>query len=1035
MATNWTKDQEIAINKDGENIIVSAGAGSGKTAVLSERVLTFVKDKGYSLDNFLLLTFTKLAAGEMKDRIRKKLAKYPETKSEASKVDTSDITTFDGYASSLVKKYHFLLNVSPNVINIDQSVMSVKKRNIIDEIFKEKYIAQDVNFLNLIDKYCLKKDQDIKDLVLRIHDYASLQLNTKEFLDNFVDQRYNEQYIKNTIIKKIYESLVPLQEDLVDSIESIPQEPVSKSNPKTWYEVVFTSAQDFIAAKDYDTLVEGFSKITYPRKNANSDIDFSSIDYSKNCREKLKKALEKLPATSSEIISIINENKLEAETLISLVKELDKRQYAYKVEKQAFEFNDIAKMALNLVQTNEDVRNALKNKYKMILIDEYQDTSEIQEKLISLISNNNVYMVGDIKQSIYAFRNARSDIFKDKYSKYKAHDGGSAIDMNKNFRSRKEVLDDINNIFSNIMTLDYGDANYKNEHIIQFGNQKYEEEGNKDASANYNSTFITYDSTLKARQYRDLEIRIIAEDIINKINNKFQVFRPGDEDKPHDATFSDFCILIDKGATFDSFKKIFNEYQIPLYVEENENIKDNIIVSLLRSLLIIINAILEDKYDGDDFKVAFISLARSFLFEYSDEQIYEITTKDAYKKDSIISSLKKIIDKNNQLPTHLLIEKIIDELDIYVKLIKIGNVEKNELYLDKFLSYFKDMSLLDYSLSDFITYLDNLDEYNLKIELPSTSTSINSVKIMNIHKSKGLEFPIIYFPMLKTDFLKMATTQAFDICSNGIILPYKNKESAKVIHPLKYLSDKTKKKEALSERIRLFYVAVTRAKEKMIFIVQEQNDNESLESFNVKDSNSFREFIYPLIPSYQHYSYTKPEYPVTLDVKEEKMEKKKFNYTPISFPQEQTALKHASKQLVINTNTELLELGTKLHEVMEILDFKNPDYSFIQDSFVKDCAKAFLNNELTKDIKKANIYKEYEFIDNDVHGIIDLLLIYDDHIDIIDYKTKHIDDENYDAQLEVYVSFIASKIKNKPIHAYLYSLVDKTNKEVKLTSK
>ncbi len=1030
MATNWTKDQQTAINEYGENIIVSAGAGSGKTAVLSERVLTFVKDKGYSLDNFLLLTFTKLAAGEMKDRIRKKLEEHPETKSEAAKVDTSDITTFDGYASSLVKKYHFLLNVSPNIINIDQSIMSVKKRNIIDEIFKEKYIANDKNFLDLIDMYCLKKDQDIKDLVLRIHDYASLQLNTKEFLDNFVSSRYNDTFIKDTL-NKIYNTLLPLKDDLVDSFYSLPEEKFAQSHKETCYKMVFASAQDFIASNDFDSLVGGYKKIKYPSKNKNLDIDYTSFDYSKKCFKKLGDALAKLSTTSEEIISIIINDKQNAETLISLVKELDKRQYAYKVEKQAFEFNDIAKMALNLVQTNKDVRNALKNKYKMILIDEYQDTSEIQEKLISLISTNNVYMVGDIKQSIYAFRNARSDIFKAKYLDYKAKNGGKAIDMNKNFRSRTEVLDDINDIFSNIMTLEYGDADYKNDHQIEFGNTSYEESQNKDSSTNYHSTFITYDSTLLARQSKELEIRIIAEDIINKINNKFQVFIPGKNAKPHDATFSDFCILIDNGKTFNSFKKIFNEYQIPLYVEENENIKDNIIVSLLRSLLIIINAIMTDAYDNDDFKVAFISLARSFLYEYNDEQIYEITSKDLYKKDNIITSLKKIIDENNQLPTHLLIEKVITELNFYVNLIKIGNVEKNELYLDKFLSYFKDMSLLDYSLSDFISYLDNLDEYDLKIELPSTSTSIDSVKIMNIHKSKGLEFPIIYFPMLKSDFLKKACSETYDICQEGIILPHSKEGRKDEIHPLKYLSDKTKKKEALSERIRLFYVAVTRAKEKMIFICQEQGEKEKLDTFDIKSAKTFREFIYPLISKYENYSYTKPETKVTLLNPAKKVDKKKFIYTPISFTLQQTSLKHASKQLVINTNTELLQLGTKLHEVMEILDFKNPDYSFIQDPKIEDCAKAFLNHEITKDIKNATgIYKEYEFIDNEVHGIIDLLVIYEDHIDIIDYKTKHIDDKNYDKQLEVYYSFIASKFKNKPIHTYLYSLIDKNARKV-----
>ncbi len=1023
---SWTEAQLRAIEETG-NIIVSAGAGSGKTAVLSERVYHFIAHKNYSIDNFLLLTFTNLAAGEMKDRIRKRLAKDPQTIFEASKVDTSDISTFDGYANKLVKKYHFLLNVSPSFINIDKTIMDVKRRSIIQDIFNELYSSQDEGFLHLIDKYCFKDDEQIQKLVLKIHQKAELQLDKQNFLDTFVETRYNEEYIRNNIFNPLYKKLESLKEDLHNSYYDLPEDFYMKKEKCYLTDYMLDISKNFLSSTNYDSYISTFN-FKFPNCQQDSCSDRTSFDASKAIWSKIKEEIKVLPSTEREFFDLILENKEDVETLIRIVKELDKRQYAFKKEKQAFEFNDIAKMALNLVKTNDNVRNALKNQYKMILIDEYQDTSEIQEELISLIANNNVYMVGDIKQSIYAFRNARSDIFKKKYLKYKKLDDGKAIDMNKNFRSRDEVLSDINDFFSSFMTLDYGDADYKKDHIIEFGNTKYEEKGCKDLKNNYHTTFITYSKDeMRANEANEKEIRIIAEDIISKINSAYQVFIPFKDTSSRNASFKDFCILIDKGTNFSLFKKIFNEYQIPLYVEENEDISKNIIILLLKNLFIVLNTIKLDAYESNmSFKPAFISLARSFLFEYSDEQIYDVITTSSFKNDYIIKSLKEILDNNASLPIYLIIEKIIQKLDFYTKLIRIGDIEKNEAYLDKFLTYFKEMSKLDYSLDDFISYLDNIEEYELKIDLPSTSTSLDSVKIMNIHKSKGLEFPIIYFPMLGSNFLTKAKCEKYDIDEIGMSLPIKD---ASKEHPLKIIIDNKRKKETLSERIRLFYVALTRAKEKMIFIL-----NDEYKIKNIEDANSFLDFISPIINDshYEIIPYVENE-DVKLTIPPKQIKKEKFNFIPISFNEEKITLKHASKQLVISTNTEILELGTRLHEVMEILDFKNPDYSFIKDEKVIDLAKSFLLSPINKEIFNAEgIYKEYEFIDNDVHGIIDLLVIYKDHVDIIDYKTKHIDDENYDKQLLVYYNFIAKKIISKPIRAYLYSLIDKTYREVKI---
>ena len=271
----------------------------------------------------------------------------------------------------------------------------------------------------------------------------------------------------------------------------------------------------------------------------------------------------------------------------------------------------------------------------MIMIDEYQDTSVLQEAFINLIENNNVYMVGDVKQSIYRFRNAKCDIFIDKYNKYKYEGLGLAIDLNKNFRSRHEVLDDINYIFKNLMTYNYGGASYIDDHLIECGNSDFDKLGKLDVSSH--SDFIIHNA--KGLTTVDTEAKIIAEDIIDKINNHYQVF---DDGKLRDVKFSDFCILMDRGGAFDEYYKVFSSYQIPLFIDNDENIKDAPIVKLLTNILKIVKAIFNKNYYEKEFKKAFVSVARSFLYNYSDEQIYKI-------ENIIFSRLKEADCKCNSI--------------------------------------------------------------------------------------------------------------------------------------------------------------------------------------------------------------------------------------------------------------------------------------------------------------------------------------------------------------------------------------------------
>ena len=261
-----------------------------------------------------------------------------------------------------------------------------------------------------------------------------------------------------------------------------------------------------------------------------------------------------------------------------------------------------------MLKDNKEVREELANYFSEILIDEYQDTSDIQETFISLISNNNVYMVGDIKQSIYRFRNANPYIFKNKYDNYSNHLNGEKIDLNKNFRSRSEVINNINLMFNYIMNDNIGGADYKTSHQMVFGNTAYNN------NEEFNMQILTYDHD-KSFNKNEIEAFLIAKDIKNKINNKYQVFDKKTSSL-RGATYNDFVILMDRTTDFELYKKIFEYQNIPLAIYKDETLNGEVDTTVLCNLLCLIKATRERDF-STKFKYLFTSIARSFLFRFS----------------------------------------------------------------------------------------------------------------------------------------------------------------------------------------------------------------------------------------------------------------------------------------------------------------------------------------------------------------------------------------------------------------------------------
>lgn len=1024
----WTNEQKEAIYTEGTNIIVSAGAGSGKTAVLTERVLEKVK-KGISVDNLLILTFTKMAAKEMKERIGDKLKKEGLT-SELAKLDTADITTFDAYALSVVKKYHYYLNVSKDINIIDGSVITLYKRKILKDIFEELYEENNHEFIDFIQEYCIKDDKDIFEFILNINSKLDLKTNKREYLDNYINTVYDEVKIDNDIDNYI-KVILKLISNINDYLEYIDDDDYLAK----LYDVI----SPLLSAKSYDDIKSNIS-IKLPILRGASDI-------TREYRDKIKSTIDEVKKLTTydsydDIKRGILSTKENAKVIIDIIKKLDDITYNYKVKYNSYEYSDISALAIKLVRDNKEIREEIKNNLNEILIDEYQDTNDVQEEFISYISNNNVYMVGDIKQSIYRFRNANPYIFKNKYDTYSNNIGGIKIDLNKNFRSREEVINNINLLFDKIMDNDIGGADYSLSHRMIYGNLMYKGDGDNKEDNNFSVYNYLNDTTFKNNE---VEAFIIADDIKNKINSGYRAFGK-DTNGVRKIKYSDFAILLDSSKSFDLYKKILEYNGIPTSIVKSVNLTDGEVVLVIKNIISFIIKINDNKIDNE-FKKLFISIGRSFLFNTDDNVLFDYFLNNNFKDSDIYKISYNITKRLDTISLEEIIDLIVDNFDFYNKLFLLGDYNANILRIQKLKEITNSLINLDYDIYDYQKYLDDIISNNLKLEYSVNDNNTDTVKIMTIHASKGLEFGVCYYGELYNRFNNSDAISKYSYDNKyGIILPYKDKFLYNTIyHNLSY---RDYVMENISERIRLFYVALTRAKEKMIFILPSNTKEDNKSIGDIIDNsirgkyNSFASIMYSLE------SITK-DYYKNIDINDINLSK---DYNMISNNNYKEHLKLINDKIEVNTTCipssikenktfskkdthiinkeeeDKLLYGRLVHELFECTDFNNLDN-------LSDNNKKIIERFLEKvDISHANIYKEYEFIydeDNTTyHGIIDLMLEYQDNIKIIDYKLKNINDDAYIKQLTGYKNYI-EKLFNKKTSIYLYSITLNTLEEIK----
>ena len=1021
----WTNEQQLAIGHEGENIIVSAGAGSGKTAVLSERVLRKLKS-GVGIKQLLILTFTKAAAAEMRERIRANIKKNPDLASQLLELDGAYITTFDSYSLSLVKKYHYLLNVSKNIQIGEASVFTIRENEFLDEILMRRYENPTSNFTKLIYDFCTKDDDSLKKSILKINHALDLRYDKVEYLTSYIDTFYQPDTIESychLYVSKLF-SLQEEMQNIIESLCPLLEEKVS--------EKVYSFYRKFLDSKTYDEMVGSLDERA-PQTPRNSEDDVKA--YFAKLSELRKRAKDYLVYPSyQEMKDAIWATEGYAKEIVSILLELDQKMMELKHEEDTYDFTDISKMAIQLLLDHPDIKEEVKQSFQEIMIDEYQDTSDLQETFISLIANHNVYMVGDIKQSIYRFRNANPYIFKEKYENYQKGIDGFKIDLNKNFRSRKEVLDNVNLMFDLLMDSVVGGADYKASHRMVFGNTSYEEQGKSDTSHQMEVYRYDYD---KSSEYSKEEIEAfwIAQDIKKKIESGYLVYNFKEENaKPRPCKYQDFVIMLDRSTNFGLYKKIFTYFGIPLAVKKDESIKSTTDLLLFSNILTFIFKIYHHEYDTMYYHT-YASIARSFLFSLSDQEIFQTITGKRITESSIYQLAEPIAKELDGLSTTELLDRILTAFSYYEKLLCVGDIDSALARIDNLKRIAKGFESIGMTPSMFQEYLVELTENDqLDLKYKVSEDASNAVQIMTIHASKGLEFPICYFASLDVKFNMRDMNDRFLYDNKtGIITPYFKEGIGDTI--LKSLYKERYTMEEVSEKIRLFYVAVTRAKEKMIFVLPSREwdkgtDYDSKVSWSsLADMlDSIRDVLSPYtlsidlkeIPlTHAYHTLTKKEYPASFShyVEEE-----------ISIPVKPIGQERFSKttsHILSKQELRAMKFGEHMHEVFESIDILHPNLEKLS-KFEKEKVTLFLKHDIVRNAPQA-VYQEYEFmteLDGKMqHGIIDLLLQYENRYVIIDYKLKEVTDEAYRKQLDGYKKYIYQKT-GKPVEAYLYSILD-----------
>lgn len=877
MGMTWTKEQQQVIDLRNRNILVSAAAGSGKTAVLVERIKELVLDKKHpvDIDHLLVVTFTNAAAAQMKERVAKALEKALQEnpsdvrlQQQAALVQNAQITTIDSFCLYVLRNHFHEIGLEPNFRIGDEGELKLLREDVMTGLFEQCYEEKHPGFLHLISCYgTSRSDAPVRDMIFKLYSYAQSYPWPKQWLREALScyEIKTEQELEQApFIEMTVEYGKQMVKGYLEQAEHYLELCQDADGPYMYEDACEQDAklmEELLSCDTYQAFYEELGKCKFATLGRAKDYIGSpeKQEQVKTERKKLKDGIGKLKSdcfalTFQEILEQLTLVHPSAEALAEVTERFIDAFTERKQDKNLVDFSDLEHFALEILVEEEtgkptETAKEFQNAYEEIMIDEYQDSNYVQETILRAISReavgqNNLFMVGDVKQSIYRFRLARPELFMEKFDTYETTDAPcQRIDLHKNFRSRDTVLTFTNDIFYQIMKRNLGGVDYTDEAALYCGADypAGEKEDAFDSEILLTTTQELEEGTKQRISKQELEAKLIADRIRKMVGKEEVVDEETGEFRK--VRYGDIVILLRSLSEWaDLFAEVLNANGIPAHTVSRTGYFSTLEIRTVLNYLRILDNPRQD--------IPLAAVLKSPMAGLSDEQLArlrllaedkpyhqcvkmfleaeeELTEKESTADEDMRAKLKRFSETYKKLrrqtmdiPMHELLQKVLKETGYarYASALPAGRQRLANLHMlsEKAIAYEKTSYR---GLYHFIRYIDELQKYDVDFgEAELVGENEDAVNIMSIHKSKGLEFPVCFVSGMGKSFNKQDSRSKMILHPNlGVGLDIIEEDRRiKVPAFFKKVIARQTELESLGEELRVLYVAFTRAKEKLI---------------------------------------------------------------------------------------------------------------------------------------------------------------------------------------------------------------------------
>ncbi|MFP3421192.1 helicase-exonuclease AddAB subunit AddA [Bacillus sp. SIMBA_154] len=910
--STWTDDQWEAIVSEGQDILVAAAAGSGKTAVLVERLIRKMTrpEDPVDVDRLLVVTFTNASAAEMKHRItealEKELSKNPGSlhmRRQLSLMNRANISTLHSFCLQVLRTFYYEIDLDPGFRLADQTEGELLGDEVLDELFEDEYKAGKQAFFELVDRYTSDRhDLDLQWLVKRIYEFSRSHPSPEQWMRAFLSlydvdaQTKVEKLPFYPYIREDLSLVFRSCQELLERALTLSKEPGGPAPRAENFIDDLEQVHELIRHQDdFEKLYELLPNINFKRlKTCKGDeYDPVLLEKATDARNQAKKQLEKLKdeyfmRSPAQHLNSLAEMKPVVGTLVELVIQFGERFERAKQEKSIVDFSDLEHYCLRILAKQDAEGNLIETEaakyyqqqFEEVLVDEYQDTNLVQETILKLVSKGehpaegNLFMVGDVKQSIYRFRLAEPMLFLNKYKHFKTdgNETGKRIDLNKNFRSRSDVLDCTNFLFKQLMGETVGEIEYDEQAELKLG-ASYPQ--SKDTTTEMLLVHLDQHEAESDEEREELETvqfeaRVIAKKIKELVEQPFQVY-DAKQQMTRNLQYRDIVILLRSMPWAPQMMEELKKQGIPVYANLSSGYFEATEVSVILSLLKVIDNPYQD--------IPLAAVLRSPIVHLDENEMALMRTSD--KKGTYYDAVKAFMSvTHSDHPTCKKLERFFRFLR------KWRDFSMNHSVAELIWEVYRDTQYVDYvggmpggkqrqanlralydrakqyekaafrGLFRFLRFIERMQERGDDLGAAKTfSETEDVVRMMTIHSSKGLEFPVVFTAGLGRNFNMMDLNQSY-------LLDKELGFGSKYIHPELRISyatlplvamKKKMRKELLSEELRVLYVALTRAKEKLFLVGSVKNQVKALSKW--QNAANGEEWLLPDFERYQAKTY------------------------------------------------------------------------------------------------------------------------------------------------------------------------------------